>query len=285
MRKRIFLTLVVLSGYCHGEFRGFYAGINGGGQITTAKGHAKSSYGFIDLFPNTTAHAIRESLAAYEQTWAGSVYLGYGQTCYCVFGSIEGFIKFPHYHIRQERAIDYKLKYDNGADFAHIREDLKQRLTATTRTVEAGIDFKPGYLLTPCTLFYGRVGAAFNRFTLKSDSLARYEDNSNGFATPSSATAKDRLCLSRSKRVTGLRLGVGFEHQICENFGITLDYIYTYYDHMSLQGQKETNERDRILNNGLSACSKVCFRNNAVLLGISYRFCLSSLWGYNNNFS
>jgi hypothetical protein len=80
------------------------------------------------------------------------------------------------------------------------------------------VDLKPGILLTPRTLLAARVGAAFNEFKIRS--LNHY-DNSDGFIFPVAD-----LRTHNHKCVTGLRLGLGIDQNICQGLFVTADYIY-----------------------------------------------------------
>lgn len=271
------LTASLLAGKCEAQgFRGFYAGLNGGGQITTARGCINNNYGFINLYNDVDKHVQKEDIDIYRAKGFGSFYLGYGQTCSCFFAGVEGFINFPKHQVNKKRYSDFNEVYESQIEYVNFHENLDYRQRASSRSIEYGIDFKPGVLLGPCTLLYGRVGAAFNRFNFKSKSIAGYSDESIGHNL-SPISVEETLCAHRYKQKTGLRLGVGFEQLVWGNFGITLDYIYTYYGNICLSGSQDTTVRDRTVEKGLAVSSDLRLRNHAVLLGISYRFCFSSL--------
>lgn len=281
--KKAIVLFALLFWECHGEtFDGFYFGANGGGKIALSQGYVRSSLGFFDLFPNITTHTIQEPCDTHHQSYFGSVYTGYGLSFCGLFAGIEGFINFPKHELIRQRFLDYRLNFGSEEeDFVRIRENLNQTLIATSRAVECGIDFKSGFLLTDYTLFYGRVGAGFNRFNFKSTSEAVYEDTSRGYVLPPelpSVSVTDPLFVHHYKEVTALRLGIGIEHLITQNWSLTLDYIYTYYGEVTLEGQRDTTVRDRTLQNGLKINAATHLRSNAILFGFCTRFCLSSLW-------
>lgn len=275
-----YLLFLAVCGQCSAGFNDFYAGANVGGERAMANGNTLNSLGLIDVFENTSVVENRASSDGHNHTATGACYAGYGTSCYCLFFGLEGFFNFPRHQIKKENRLESSLDFVNESKSVHIRQTLEHCLEVTSRPVEFGLDFKTGYLLTPYALLYGRVGAAFNRFSLASHSAVHYEDETSGLVTPPelpSTAVAERFCLRKGKGVTGLRLGFGLELQFCQNFGVTLDYIYTDYGDFCVKGEHDTTIRGKTLPGGLKVDANAHVRNNAVLLGLSYRFCLSSL--------
>lgn len=93
-----------------------------------------------------------------------------------------------------------------------------------TNDVEPAIDFKPGLFLSDDTLLYGRIGAAWNEVSLTD--TAHYDLVNHGVIFDASST--------QSESVLALRLGLGVEHYLREQFTVFMDYTYTNYGDMSL---------------------------------------------------
>ncbi len=93
-----------------------------------------------------------------------------------------------------------------------------------TNDFEPAIDFKPGLFLSDDILLYGRVGAAWNEVSLSDN--AHYDLINHGALLMDSVT--------QSENVIALRLGLGVEHYLQEQFTIFMDYTYTNYGDVSL---------------------------------------------------
>lgn len=99
-----------------------------------------------------------------------------------------------------------------------------QNIGAKLNSFELAVDLKPGFYLSPRTLVYGRVGAAFNELEVH-QSFSFQSDEVN---------VHDIASISESDNVVGLRLGLGVEHNIYDELTIFLDYVYTQYPDESL---------------------------------------------------
>lgn len=278
--KKLIAIALLLCGHCQANYNGFYAGLKVGGERAIANGHTSNFLGLIDIFDNTTTISNRGETDGHNDIVIGNFYAGYGFTCYGVFLGLEGFVNFPRHEIRKNNVLESTLDFADESESVHIHQILDHCFKVTSRCVEYGVDFKPGFLITPCTLLYGRVGAAFNSFAICSRSELLYEDDSKGLVEPPSVSVMERFLSNKQHSMTGLRLGVGAELQVYENFGITLDYVFTEYGSVCIEGQHDTTIRGKTLPDGLNVNSQAHLRNNAVLIGVSYRFCLSSLLGW-----
>lgn len=146
------------------------------------------------------------------------------------------------------------------------------------------MDLRPGILLSPDTLLYGRVGAAFNTLKITSDSI-----NMGSYVFPVffnrslQLNTASALVASDSKDVTGLRLGAGLEQYLGYNIAIEADYIYTNYGDInvnsignSIGGEIILGEGDDLIPHtipgGFVNHTKVDVTSNAALVGLTYYF-------------
>jgi opacity protein-like surface antigen len=130
---------------------------------------------------------------------------------------------------------------------------------------EWGLDLRPGFMLTPRTLFYGRVGMAFNHMQLKSSADLNLTAPGVGNNASSSIFVKD------SKNVTALRLGAGLEQLITPHIAINADYIYTNYGSIEANGIADVNNPDGTVRaNTFVLDTEATVRTHAVMLGVHY---------------
>lgn len=97
--------------------------------------------------------------------------------------------------------------------------------TTTTKlgNVSGGIAFKPGWLLTPETLFFGVIGWQSAKESVSADQSVTIGK------LPAAVTATGTSSASTDKTINGLRLGLGFEQQVKKAMMIGLRYVYTFY--------------------------------------------------------
>jgi len=157
---------------------------------------------------HTTNHVIGNLFAGYGMTW-NSFYLG-GEVSINLGSTKAGTNTFTR-----------------GGGPPLVNEVLINEVTVKLRSFEADLDAMPGFLLTPHTLLFARIGAAFNKLKLNSNSFG--ED----FATSPGVAGVN---LANNKSTVGVRAGLGLQEQFSDNFSIRADYIYTYYGRISVAG-------------------------------------------------
>jgi opacity protein-like surface antigen len=128
--------------------------------------------------------------------------------------------------------------------------------------VEFGVDLRPGWLVSPDTLLYGRVGVAINRVRLQSASLGVL--SIPGYPI----IAGTLLAPSSSKNIAGLRLGMGVEKHISPHLSLRADYIFTYYGKIHADQSFSIPSLPLAFTNN----ADVKLMNHSVMLGLSYYF-------------
>jgi opacity protein-like surface antigen len=121
-------------------------------------------------------------------------------------------------------------------------------------------------------LFYGRVGLAFTELKLSTNVLLA-GNTSLGVHGPFNFSAPT----SSNKNLAALRLGAGFEKQLCPLWNMRLDYIYTYYGKASIDAIAAATQTivglggpNYTLTNTVINNTEVKVYNNTVMLGLSY---------------
>ena len=90
------------------------------------------------------------------------------------------------------------------------------RSTVKLKDIEFGFDLEPGILLSSSTLLYLKVGIAFNKARLIND-----------FTT--TATTSVDVTMQSSKKLYGIRVGLGIREMLKRGFSVSLVYLQTNY--------------------------------------------------------
>ena len=127
-----------------------------------------------------------------------------------------------------------------------------------------GLDLRPGFLLMPLTLIYGRVGVSAAE--IKAHSNASVSANNGAGITWALADAN-----SKSNWKATFRLGLGIEQLLTSKLHLRGDYIFTNYGVVSftdtVTGQDSEGDSTRLYSRLSSHV-----QNNAIFLGLSYYF-------------
>ncbi len=262
-------------------FEGFYLGLGVGDSVNTGTVDYARTLNFSVAPPGTapittTTRAVRSGIGG-KNNIAGQVYAGYGCPVWDpVYLGVEISGKFGKNNARGLEFFDTRSEFNpvTGAFIATVRDGAAVR--SKHRNWELGIDFRPGILLCPESLFYVRVGAAWNRINFHETAFVQ-------LVSPTGTTAvvanRDRR---RNNKKASLRLGVGLEQQFCECWSIRADYVYTDYRRhrhnntattftvpvgFSVSGSVVEGDVGRYV-----ATSRAKLHNHTAMLGISYYF-------------
>lgn len=100
--------------------------------------------------------------------------------------------------------------------------------TKVTRSwIEPFVDLKVGGLITPETLAFGLIGVSVDSVTLRSVTI--YDTNAIVVGAPPAANTSSVLNYGKRRYLTGLRLGGGTETLLTKNFGVGVQYVYTFF--------------------------------------------------------
>jgi len=212
---------------------GFYAGLSGGVMQTAAEMAASQQVTFSNQYDTENQLSSVQHVDVWKDTGVGALYVGYRQRMSGsnVFMGAEVFANTAKRSITLNN-FAYHQEPNDDEDF----ESLTTTTQAKLDDDEFGVDLQPGYLFDSHTLLYGRVGAAFNKLALMSNN--NFSFTSTNIAA---GTYNSPLSTSKTKDVTALRLGVGIEHAIGDNWSMTADYIYTDYGKVNRDGVADAN--------------------------------------------
>lgn len=209
------------------DFTGFYVGVRAGEMMAQAKVETHSSATFINQYDDDNQLAVNGSNNIWNNSLAGDLFFGYGKfvnnSNFYLGG--EGFVQIAQPEGTLNMSAYHQEPNDDG-DY----ETLTNSTETSLGTIGFGVDFRPGYLIDPQTLVYGRIGLAFNRETIDS------RNNFDFYNVFDEITSKNTLNASHTRDAIGFRLGVGAERKICSKLSVTVDYVYTDYQTVSANG-------------------------------------------------
>lgn len=218
----------------HPVFSGFYTGFGLGGSFFSGQENNSVTVGSSNTF--SQQNAIRKN------AFMSSLYLGYGSPVYweSTYFATEAFIDFA-----DRESETFKFSGDTLAPFA-----LATQNRIKMNNVSFGFDFRPGFRVGECQLFYARLGFGYNRI------------NFSSFSAETNSTTL--LFISKSIDRAVFRMGLGMEYALSECLTLRADYIYSNFGKFSFSG--------------LSSAAGVTMQgntqyylvNHSVLLGLSW---------------
>lgn len=228
------------------DFKGSYLGVGVGGFFP-----------LYDTQVNTLITARLPYLAAVNgngdlssNNVFGDVFLGYG-------------FLFNSFYLGPE--VYFSAGSRPQADFSIQALDSFPNELLSTDTMtklnlwEAGIDARLGWVATPGSLLFVRLGAAFNNMRLYSNTTTY----TNGTVVPQTKL----IDYSVSKSLVGFRAGVGIEQKLTPRVSVRADYVYTYYGTILTNGLNYNLPLGPIINT-----TRVHLQSQAVMGSIIYNF-------------
>lgn len=246
-------------------FTGFYTGAGIGSSITSAKIRSQlfsSSIDTTDTFAPFSNASLGDQLK--KTALFGAVYTGVGFSCARFYLGSELFFKISNRVI----SIDNTFFSNTGtALVAALPEGatFSDSTQLTFKSLEICVDARPGILLSPCSLLYGRVGVAFNRIGVNS-TLESTTFSPDVIGPP---IIQD-LTESGSQK-SGLRFGLGMEQMFSEHFSLRLDYIYTRYKIIRIgsTGLSTITNLAGTFNNTFTDQRRIKPENHSFMLGLT----------------
>ena len=147
---------------------------------------------------------------------------------------------------------------------------LNTNTYAKLNFAEFDLDGKFGTTLTSDSLIYARLGAAFNKLKINSNSTLVISDN---LVNPSISTTS-ALNATGSRNLVGLRFGLGGEHLLTKNLVAKLDYVFTWYGKTNISGVANVANtfNNTTTTNGLTNSTFAKMNTQTVMVGLSYYF-------------
>lgn len=279
-RTWIIPALILTASNAH-AFCGPYVGAAVGGSFSSGRTNTTTNL-LVDYttFRNAINHTIQHGQR--KNTLIGSLYTGYAHSWEDVYLGVEGFLNTAGYRVQSKHSFAATTDNVLNRDRLEIVNFLNTSLNNTTliRTrlspTEPGIDLRPGFFLTPCTLLYGRVGVTYNKLSVHASRNTSIRTTTVIEQQPPNIFEEDESkSFSKYKKVGGLRLGLGLEQKLCDHLSIRADYVNTHYRSIKVSTPQEietyTNANGDTTLYKANIVTKVSsVFKNAVLLGMSY---------------
>lgn len=285
LRNRIlyvfFLSITNLPLFAASAFNGFYIGGGAGGAFLTAQENVTSQI-IVDFPADTEGNRIRTTVptnleaSLRDNSAIGALYAGYGLDIHYLYLGAEAFVNFASYKLHNagnfstEQMLAINIQAYSVANNWQVSTKLSQS--------QYGLDFRPGVLIKPDMMLFGRVGFARAAMTATSNLAG----NVDYFASRSESNNLIALNSSTSINKTALRLGGGFEYHFSPKYSVRMDYIHVDYGKISTTGLIDrgiTSSPGLLgyrLNNGTLLVTNTAaiqsISANAVTVGLSYYF-------------
>jgi Outer membrane protein beta-barrel domain len=251
------------------SFDGFYVGASVGGTSTSVNQDKTVDYLIdapgVDIGAIIVLHQTGPIALKTNNSFKGALYAGWGQTCNNWYLGAEIFADVAQY--KNLNAVEEDT-WQNDPLALFLSTENQADTHTKLSNFQFGIDLRPGVLLTPDSMLYGRIGVAISDLDLNTNATFA------GFNPADPLSWVVLLPLSVKKDVAALRLGGGLEQHICPCLNVRLDYIFTYYGKASIAGSAADggfprgNDPTAVFR--ISSDTSVKVYNNTVMLGLTY---------------
>lgn len=124
-----------------------------------------------------------------------------------------------------------------------VNDAISSQSTVVENSVVPYFDLKPGIVISPKTWLYGRIGINYNQIKVKTNS----QYNSSGgdisdFSNPEFTSDHSAFSATSKRNSPGLRTGLGIDYLVSKNFGISANYIYSYYNSLKTNGSSNSKQ-------------------------------------------
>jgi opacity protein-like surface antigen len=235
-----------------------YSGIYIGGAIGGGALEAHQSgdtYG-MQIIRSVTQQVAGAPSQLYNNQFQGVVFLGYGWERHRLYLGGELFATADSH-----TSMDCTGKVQISFPTLDTVYTTSYDTSIQSSTWQYGFDLRPGVLLNPLTLLYGRVGVSAAQIKANSDAL--FAENAENWSLPESVSA------SMWKAI--FRVGAGLEYLLTSRLHLRADYVFTNYGIVSFNDEVTGVDIDGdsvTLTNTLSSH----LQSNSLVVGLSYYF-------------
>jgi len=277
MHKYIFVIIFGLVSVAHSEphsfFDGSYVGVAVGGNLTQASTKIVGAADAILYNNNVVSLAtnipLSERANLTKNAPIGELFAGYGQTWRSLYLGGEIFANASNYTMSNRINTGFLQNLAILGDLL-LGGSAQINTNVNLSKIQYGANLRPGILLRPETLLFGRVG-----FT-----VATLQFNVNTYANSFLSSTSQQvqvvfpatLHLPASRSLVALQLGGGIEQQLNPTWSIIVNYIYTDYRNIDSIGSSVTNFNgvDSLITLQLDGNNHASVITNAITLGAKY---------------
>jgi opacity protein-like surface antigen len=245
-------------------FNGAYAGAAFGQSLAYANqtivSHVDLEYpGFT--FASNQPFSLYSSMVRSSAT--GAIFAGVGHTWDKFYLSGEMVLSNANYKTSSSSVSGIERTVDNYATISGLETVTS---TASVSPTQFGVFLRPGVLLTPTSLLYGRVGTSVVNvnYNTKTAALKSLSQSGTTLAFP--------ITMQANKRVTraAFQIGTGFEQAINERLTVRLDYLYAYYGTIKMYSSQTASIDPFVLS--ARGTQSVSLNDQSIMLGLVYHF-------------
>lgn len=201
-------------------FEGLYVGGAVGGALLDGRQPGVGTGVVTTTSPNI--YTSEHNTHYFDEKFLGELYAGIGYRRRTLYLGLEAFGKYSKHHVSHD------LKNDNIFPIEAASEGIFHHNSVTLGPWHYGADFRPGILLTPQTMLYGRIGVVGTRFSFNTRIKNSLVIPGNSFEIPVSESAH--------KHGHFLRVGLGMEQFLGTHLAFRWDYVFTNYRSLATEG-------------------------------------------------
>jgi opacity protein-like surface antigen len=241
-------------------FDGFYAGADIGASQASFKKNQLVNLDVSILGTPIIDIPIGNKKNLSDTSILGNLDIGFSKVFKLLYLGVEANVDFQNIQVEnapalQEQVSNFTLPFETEVKLKN----------------EFALTFNPGIVLNKTTLFYGKVGPAWGRFSV--DGTANY---SQTFGSPGPQATASTQFSDNNFYKCGLRLGVGIEQYVSEHMTLKLEFVSTDYGTIHsgtpTTGAVSVSEPGVDVTGLLSNSDQIKARNSSVLFGFNYRF-------------
>lgn len=244
-------------------FNGSYIGAEFGASLAYANQtiNNRVDLDYSGLFVSNEPFNLHSSMVNSSAT--GSILAGIGHTFNQFYLAGELALSNANYRMDSSSTSGISRSIERTIQISGIETDS---MTANVSPTQFGVFLRPGIMVTPTSLLYGRVGTSIVkiRYNTQTGALKTLEENTTIVQFP--------ITMQANKNVTraAFQIGTGLEQAINDKLSIRLDYLYAYYGSMKVYpSNSNTVDTFSLTANGTQSVS---LNDQSIMLGLAYHF-------------
>jgi opacity protein-like surface antigen len=249
------------------SFHGLYAGGELGGTMASVNQTLLNNVN-LDVVPGGTFQSsspFRLDDSMVRNAAAGALVAGYGQS-------------FEKFYLGGELSLSsgyYKMTNSSNTGLSRLIGTFGNVTIASAESmdtqvnlspVQFGVMLRPGILLSPTSLLYGRIGTSFATVHYYTHLVAIKKIDQNPPVLNFPVTMQSRQDAHRA----ALQLGLGLEQAVNDRLTVRLDYLFSSYGRIN-QTTAQSSTIDPIVLNATGSQSARIY-TQSMMLGLMYYF-------------
>ena len=243
-------------------FNGYYVGAEFGESLAYANQTIQnnvdlqfSGFSFISHQPFNIQSSMVTSAAS------GALFVGHGHVWNRFY--LGGELALSNSYYKMSSSADSGI-IRNVENFITISGHESVNTTANVSPTQLGVFLRPGVMLTPTSLLYGRVGTSVVNVRYNTTNVALKTLSQSGTSIDFPITLKTNKTINRA----AFQIGTGLEQAINDKLTVRLDYLYSYYGTIQPSAEQSTTiDTFFLTSNGTQS---VGLHDQSIMLGLAY---------------